>query len=183
MVVLSEQEESRLISAYSNIVWSLVHRFSDGKTSSVFSQEDLYQECMLVLVKHMRKCETKEQLRRFQTMDLVNAMTRYVLRCQAVRLDCNRTDQARGILAAMQSTQPFDALINIDDPQTEDDIIARMDYESFIKTLSEEHREALKLISEGYRQWEIGEMMGKTQQWARWVRKDTKRKYDAFLAS
>lgn len=183
MIVLSQIEENKLLSDYSRIAWKLVHRFSRGKASSVFSKEDLYQECMLVLVKHMNKCETKEQLRRIQTMNLVNAMVRFVLRGQAIRLDPNRTDKVKITLSELKSSVPISQLIDLDDGATEDDIIARIDFERFFETLPEDHRCAIKQMSQGFKQREIGQHMGKTQQWAQWVRKTTREKYDAYCAS
>lgn len=183
MVVLSHAEESKLLENYSKIAWRLVHRFSDGKFSSIFSQEDLYQECMLVLIKHMRRCEDEKELYRFHAMDMINAMTRYVLRSQPVHVDPNRTDRMRVTLSGMQTTRQIDSLVDLPASANEDDIITMIDFERFLEMLSNSHREALKKMSAGYPQHEIGTDMGKTQQWARWVRKDAKRKYDEYMAS
>ena len=183
MVVLSQIEEEKLLKDYSRISWGLVHRFSDGKGSSVFSQEDLYQECMLALVKHMKKCETKEELRHFHPVNLINAMTRFVLRGQTVRVDHNRTNKIRQIVESAPKKVSLSEVESLSNPQSEDDLIRRMDFERFMSSLPQLQRETLSLLGMGYTQTEAADSIGRAQSWVAASRKDAKRKYDAYLAS
>lgn len=186
MVVLSEMEEKRLLDDYSNVAWKLVHRFSDGKISSLFSQEDLYQECMLVLLKHMNNCETKEELRSFHPMNLINAMSRYVLRNQAVKLDSNRTAEMSVGLENCAKNVPLsdlDIMIRrIDDPY--DEIIEEITFEQFMesKTVKDADKEILSMLKDGYRVGEIADMTGRSHQVVSYSVRKAKRKYDAFVA-
>ena len=135
MIVLTAQELSALMDDYNMIAWSVTRRFVGTKTSSLFDIEDLHQECMLVLVKHMQSCETKAQLRQIQTMELVNAMTRYVLKTQTVRLDHNRTDQAKRILDSAPRRTSYENLeeLTMIGRNPVDDLIDVLCFESFVQ--------------------------------------------------
>ena len=186
MVVLSQIEESKLLSDYSRIAWKLVHQFSDNRASSIFSQEDLYQECMIVLIKHMQKCESKEQLRRIQSMDLINAMTRFVLKNQAVKLDCNRTDQAKRIL---QNTARKVTLSKAEDiaysgQESIDYLIEEITLESFLeqKTVRDMEREVVNRIKDGLTVMEIAEELGQSHQVVSYALKNARKKYEKYVA-
>lgn len=183
MVVLTPQEEAKLMDDYSKICWKLVHRFSQNKGSSIFDMDDLYQECMLALVKHMHKCEEKSQLRRIQIMDLVNAMARFVLKNQVVRLDANRTDKIKQILANVAKKQSVDLLKEDDlckDPI--EALISRMDYELFEAVLSPMEREVLRKRGEGFKGREIASALGCSHQCVFGCMSRAKHKYEAFAS-
>ena len=186
MVVLTPQEEARLLSDYSKIAWKLVHRYSDGRSSSLFSQEDLYQECMLVFVKHMQKCEDKSQLRRIQTMDLINAMTRFLLKNQALKLDANRTDQTRRILDTCAKKACLDELTGMYDFAADsiDEVIEDATFEQFLKRTKTRplERTVMQKRKEGYKVSEIAQMTGRSHQVISYILKSTKKKYDNFVA-
>ena len=55
---LSPEEEENILNKYSLICWKVVNRFVKQRKSSIFDKDDLYQECMLVLVRHMQRCKT-----------------------------------------------------------------------------------------------------------------------------
>lgn len=183
MIVLTPQEEEQLLADYSRVAWKLVHRFSDGRHSSVFSQEDLYQECMLVLIKHMQKCETKEDLRHFHVMEMINAMTRFVLKGQAVRLDPNRTNKVKQTLQSLKGTVSISDVAGLQDLTSEDDWIAMIDFGRYLDTLTPCEKDFVLLTKCGYRQVETSQKLGKSRQWGWYMKDSTKRKYDAYFAS
>lgn len=186
MVVLTPAEEAKLLNDYSRIAWKLVHRFSDGRFSTIFSQEDLYQECMLVLIKHMKKCDEKYQLLRIQTMELVNAMTRFVLKNQVVKLDCNRTDQARRIIDSCAKRTRFDELVCIGEPieSSIDELLEEITLEQFFEksNLRPIEKTAMLKKRDGYRVGEIAEMTGQSHQVVAYAVKSARKKYDEFVA-
>ena len=184
MIVLSRIEEEKLLSDYSRIAWKLVHRFSDGRGSSIFSQEDLYQECMLVLVKHMNKCETKKELRFIQTMDLINAMTRFVLKNQVVRIDHNRTDQTKQILAGAAKKVALTCMEDALYHDFENELIEKITFDQFIdqKILRPLEKMTLLKMQEGYTVEEISRESGRSHQTVSYARKSAKKKYDEFVA-
>jgi DNA-directed RNA polymerase specialized sigma24 family protein len=113
----------------------------------MFTDEDLYQECMIVLIEHMHKCQSREELMRFQTMDLVNAMTRFVLKNQAVWLDCNRTDRVKKTLNSLETTVCFDKLSLASSDEDQDLII---DLDRFMSGLKQKEREIMEMKKAGY---------------------------------
>lgn len=186
MVVLSQIEEQELLKDYDKIVWRLVHRYSDGNGSSRFTQEDLYQECMLVLLKHMNKCETKEELRSIQVMDLVNAMTRFVLRNQAVKLDANRTSEFKTIMGNcarnVNLTEAESEALQGGDPY--DTVVENVAFEQFLDRvdLRDLDKEVLGLLRDGYRVKEVARMVGRSHQVVSYAVKRAKRKYESFVS-
>lgn len=186
MVSLSSQEEARLLRDYEKIAWKMVHQFSSGRGSSIFSKEDLYQECMLVLVKHMQKCETLQDLRRIQTMNLVNAMTRYVLKNQAVRLDHNRTDQAKRIIENCPKRVSIDEAVEFlyGGPESIEDLIENITLEQFVENCKLRPMEKISVMEsqKGLNVVEIAEIYNKPHQTVSYALKSAKKKYDEFVA-
>ena len=186
MVVLTHEEESKLLADYSRISWKLVHQFSGGCGSSIFSKEDLYQECMMVLVKHMNKCETKEQLRRIQSMDLINAMTRFVLKNQAVKLDSNRTDQIKKILeeCARSVTLSKAEHLAYTGSDSIDYLIEEITLESFLaqKSVRSIEKMVVELTHDGLSVVEIAKESGKSHQVISYALKKARRKYEKYIA-
>lgn len=184
MVTLTPMEEEKILSDYSEIAWKMVHRFSDGKGSSIFSQEDLHQECMLVLIQHMYKCETKEDLKRFHPVNLVNAMTRFVLKNQIIRLDHNRTDQSRQILNSCPQKAPLEDAATVAAKDDIDQLIEGIAFEQFLnsKMVRPFERTALLKMKDGYQFVEIAEETGKKYQVVQYAIKSARNKYAKFIA-
>lgn len=162
-MVLTREEEKELLADYHKIAWKIVNRFcSGGHSNGVFDRDDLYQECMIVLIKHMQDAKCKEELRRFQTMDLVNVMTRCVLGSQAVRLDINRTDKAKKTLNSLKGTVCYDDMRVEDLNQENRDTY--IDFEMFVDTLPQRQREIILLKGKGYNNTEIAKLQNITPQ-------------------
>lgn len=187
MLVLSQAEEERLVAEYSKIAWKFVHRFADGKGSSIFSPEDLYQECMVVLIAHRNRCETREQLKRIQTMEIVNAMCRFVLRNQALRLDANRTNQIKRILGSCAKKVALEKAEHLayDGTASLDMVVEETALEQFVENdakLGELERIAVQKKREGRTVGEIAEFTGRSHQMVSHALKTARKKYDRFIA-
>ena len=186
MIVLTPEEELRVLEDYSRIAWAFVHRFSDGRGSSLFTQEDLHQECMLVFVRHMAKCERKEELMRFNPMDFINAMTRYVLKNQAVRLDPNRTANFASTISRVPQTLPLDDVQYVANRQTDpiEEIIERVTLEQFVSqpNIRELERDAIRAMSAGCKVKEAAKRLGKSHQVISYALHTAKKKYSDFVA-
>lgn len=154
-MVLTREEEARLLADYSNIVWKIVNRFCAGKSSAIFDRDDLHQEGMILLINHMKNAKTHDELKRFQTMDLVNVMTRYVLKSQAVRLDANRTSTAKQTLSNLSGTVCYES---ISLAANEEDRDALIDFDAFVETLTPKQRDIILLKRKGYSNAEIARM-------------------------
>ena len=184
MIVLSPIEEEKLLSRYSKVAWSLVHRFAGGRSSSVFSKEDLYQECMLTFVKHMRRCETKEELTSISMMNLVNVMTRFVLKNQVLKIDHNRTDQIKEILERAGKKVPLTCMEDAMYRDFEDEIIEKITFDQFLDSddLRPIERIAMEQTRRGYSNEEIAQETGRSHQVVSYAKKSARKKYADFVA-
>lgn len=176
---LSPEEEKNILTKYSLICWKVVNRFAKQRKSSIFDKDDLYQECMLVLVRHMQRCKTREEMDRIQTMELVNVMTRYVLGSQAVWLDVNRTDKARQTLQGLKGSISLDA--GDDVVPTSFDVDDRLDFERFLSSLSEKQRSIILARIRGENNKEIASRLGCTPQAVGDIVRRVRGHYQAYM--
>lgn len=186
MVSLTQQEEAQLIENYSKIAWKLVHRFAGGRGSSIFSREDLYQECMLVLIKYIKRCEYRDELCAFHPMNFVNAMTRFVLKNQVVRIDHNRTNQTKRMIETCPRKAEFEKAFEVQYGGSDsiDDLIEKISMEQFLETarLRPMEKTALEQRLKGFDVTEIARICDKPHQTVSYALKSAKRKYDEFVA-
>lgn len=183
-MVLSVQEENRILEKYSMISWKIVHRFASGKASAIFDKDDLYQECMIVLLKHKSKCSTKEEMNNIQAMDLVNALTRYVLKAQCVKLDSNRTDSVKRILESMPSTVNIEnirSLAALHSSRNEDDAISMIDLTLFLDTVTPFERDVIDMKLAGHKSKEVAAALGVSGAYITQTLHRIKEKYSRYL--
>lgn len=176
---ITPEEEKNILNKYSLICWKVVSRFAKQRKSSIFDKDDLYQECMLVLVKHMQRCKSREEMDRIQTMDLVNVMTRYVLGSQAVWLDVNRTDKARQTLQGLKGSISLDAG-DVVVPTTVD-VDDRIDFERFLSSLSEKQRSIILARIRGESNKEIASRIGCAPQAVTEIVRRVRSHYRAYM--
>ncbi len=157
-LVLSESKKEEVMSNYSRIAWRTVHRYRRTKRLSREDTEDLHQECMVKLIEHLRKCESEEDLYSLQIMDLVNAMTKYMMR-GCTFTGTQSTEDFRKLIAAQPESvsmcELFDSDMANQSNGFEDDIIAKIDMELFLKTLTDKQREILTAKLMGYKDVDI----------------------------
>lgn len=179
-MVLTWDEEQRLLEDYSKIVWKIVRRFCGGKRSSIFEPEDLYQEGMIVLIHHMKQAKTREELRKFQSMEIVNVLTRYVLGAQAVSLDVNRTSTAKKTLNNMSGTVCYDEQLTLAAPCEDEDVL--IDFDAFMDTLPKAQQEILRLKKQGLNNKEVAARRNITAQAVSQAVRRAHQAYAAFAA-
>ena len=178
-MMLTREEETKLLNDYDKIVWKMVNRFCGSNKSSIFTKDDLYQECMIVLIRHMQNCKTYEELRRIQTMELVNVMTRYVLSSQAAHLDVNRTSEVKKILQGMAGSVSYDSLVIA---SSGEDAVEIMDYENFVSTLTPLQKRIVRLKEDGYTNRQVSRMLGVSDQSVSEALKRARTRYDQYMA-
>lgn len=158
--VLSEEKRSEIISNYSNIAWKTVHRFSKGRVASEQDREDLHQECMIVLLRHLNMCQSDQDVYRFQAMDMVNAMARYTL--GLTKFSNPRTTEAyRELIERQPETVPYCTLLN--EPgrgSFEDSAITMIDFERMCESLTEKQKGVVIRKLTGSRNREIAKEDG-----------------------
>lgn len=183
-LTLSESKKEEVMSNYSRIAWRTVHRYRKTKRLTREDMQDLHQECMVKLIEHMNKCETEEELTSLQIMDLVNAMSKYMM-SGCTFTGTRSTEDFRKLVSAQPETMPlselFDSeLVNQAADSFEDSVIMKIDMERFLPLLTEKQRIILMDKLLGYRDVDIArrESVSKKQICAQ--KKAIRRKYDRF---
>ena len=83
-MVLTAYQEEQLMRQYDKLLWSVVHRFKRKMHGGYNNEEDLHSECVIVFLKHVRSCETMDEIKKVPILSMVNAMCKYVLGEQVV---------------------------------------------------------------------------------------------------
>jgi len=107
----------------------------------------------------MNKCETEEELTSLQIMDLVNAMTKYMM-SGCTFTGTRSTEDFRKLVSVQPETTPlselFDSeLVNQETSSFEDGVIMKIDMERFLQLLTEKQRCIFNDKLLGYRNAEI----------------------------
>jgi len=158
-LTLSESKKEEVMSNYSRIAWRTVHRYRKTKRLTREDMQDLHQECMVKLIEHMNKCETEDELTSLQIMDLVNAMTKYMM-SGCTFTGTRSTEDFRKLVSVQPETTPlselFDSeLVNQETSSFEDGVIMKIDMERFLQLLTEKQRCIFNDKLLGYRNAEI----------------------------
>lgn len=158
-LVLSESKKEEVMSNYSRIAWRTVHRYRRTKRLSREDTEDLHQECMVKLIEHFNKCESEDDLYSLQIMNLVNAMTKYMMR-GCTFTGTQSTEDFRKLIdaqpEAVSLSDLFDSELTYQSRLSiEDNIISKIDMELFLKTLTDKQREVLTAKLQGYKDVDI----------------------------
>lgn len=159
---------------YDGFLWESVRRFKARSSANVWScyEEDLYQEAALVFLRHVRKCETEDEIRMtIPFMDILNALSRFVLIQKPVTYPKRTTRYT----PKKCMTSPKTYSISYDDMEdTEffrsewevssflEDVESNMTMKSFLRQLPEEDRKLLLLKYSGKKNREIAQELGLT---------------------
>ena len=76
---LTAYQEEQLMQQYDRLLWSIVHRFKRKMHDGYDNKEDLHSECVLVFLKHIRSCQTMEEIQKVPVLNMINAMCLFVL--------------------------------------------------------------------------------------------------------
>ena len=126
---LTAQQKTSLVEKYDLLIWKTIHSFSRRCSNPQCSKEDLYQECVIVLLKHAQNAQTIEEAERFPFMDMHNAMCIYAMGSTAV----THPSRTGYFSVAMQSSAvDFSVCKNLRSPSPEDQVLAEVDFERFI---------------------------------------------------
>lgn len=98
---LTAYQEEQLIRQYDRLLWSIVHRFKRRKHDDGYqNKEDLHSECVLVFLKHIRSCETMDEVRKIPIRNMTHAMCQFVLGEQALSYP-KRTSNFRKVMESV----------------------------------------------------------------------------------
>ncbi|MCQ2317220.1 MAG: hypothetical protein MJZ85_11185 [Bacteroidales bacterium] len=136
-------ELDQLITDYQRIAHTTVSRFTAKYTGSCNESEDLYAECMLVLMEHLNKSETLEEARHFHVMDMVHAMCVYILRRQTLSYPKGTSHFSAFIHHSTTAIEFSEAETFSSDVDQLNSIDGAIDLELFMESLTTEQREVM----------------------------------------
>lgn len=160
-MTLTSYQEAELMQKYDKVVWKIVHRFKRTAASTNWNnKDDLYQEGMMVLLRHIRKAENQEELDKLPVMDIWNAMVRHVMGEQVVSIPKRTTDYRKSI-AAIAETIEYGELETAEDSGNEiGEAEERIAMEQFANSLPELDRNIVLLKMKGHNQAEVSKILG-----------------------
>lgn len=162
-MVLSMQEEERIIEKYDKVIWSTVHRFKRRMTIQHDNKDDLHQEAVMVMLKHIRTCNTQDEISKIPIRDMINAMCRHVLGEQVVSVPKRTTTFSKTISTVAKASDYSE--LTIDDKYCDmsiDDVMTKVIFDAFCCHLSDAERRIVDLKMNGYSNREISRMIGVT---------------------
>lgn len=158
---LTPAEKDHFFSRYDYFIWKVVHRFKNRISYTVANEEDLYQECAIVLLDHAQKAQDNRALHSLPIRSMLNAMCRYVIRSQAVSYPVRTTDFSRTIHSA-GSTVEYSSLEDEAMEASIDDVLTHIDFEAFHASLPPEDSKILHLKRQCRTNREVARTLGTT---------------------
>lgn len=157
---VSREREEQYLREQSRAVWKIVNTFRMGMKYQT-SDEDLYQEGMIVLINHLRQAKDEQELKKFPTMDIKNAICRFLMKQEVVSFPKTRTTDYRKVVTSTRRT-PIECAIHIKHPDGEDIWIDQIDFESYLETIPERSRDMLLAKLSGEKPTEIAKRFNVT---------------------
>lgn len=159
MYLTTEQEEA-IVKKYTRLVWSVVHRFKKRNSSYLSNQEDLYQEAMLVLIRHIRKSESLEGYQP-PIRDMINAMCIHTLGEQVVSVPKRTSDYTKRINSISKAVD-YSLLDSNEDEKRDstEEAICSAIFHTFLSSLSDLDKQIVQMKLSGFRNTEVARRCG-----------------------
>lgn len=106
---LSSAQEECFLARYDKLIWKIVHEFRARNCHGYDNKEDLHSECVIVLIKHIRKSQSFDELMRIPVRDMINAMCCYFLSEQTVSYP-KRTANFREVMDNVPAKVNYDVI-------------------------------------------------------------------------
>ena len=161
-MVLTAAEKEKYCKKYSLVLWKTVHHFKKRIATDVANKEDLYQECVVVLLDHASNARNLSELHRIPIRDMINAMCRYILGNQAVSYPTTRTSDFSRTLKRASGSVELSVLDREITDCSIDEILQLIDFEAFAKSLTDEESSILTLKRKNYTNREVARTLGST---------------------
>ena len=160
---LTTYQEEQLIQQYDRLLWSVVHRFKRRKHDGYQNKEDLHSECVLVFLKHIRSCETMDDVQKVPIRDMINAMCRFVLGEQALSYP-KRTSNFRQVMESAASKVDYTEVDKDESLRYEplNDTLDEIAFKDFYAALSPMEQKIVVMKLEGHKNREIARDLGVT---------------------
>ena len=160
---LTSYQEEQLIQQYDRLLWSVVHRFKRRHYQGYDNKEDLHSECVLVFVRHIRSCETMDEVQKVPIRDMINAMCRFTLGEQALTYP-QRTTNFSEVMETAAHKIDYSA-VDMDEKKRFEPIGNALDeiaFRDFFRGLSAVDRKIVKMKLDGMRNCEVARDLGVT---------------------
>ena len=158
---LTPEQEEFYVRKYDRLVWSVVHHFRNRNAfQDSDNRDDLYQECMYVLVLSLRKAPTMEGYRP-PILDMINAMCRFTL-LQLAASYPKRTSDYKKRISETRCPMDMDALESVagDSDKGFDETELAMVFRNFMESLTPRERLYVRLKLLGSTNRDIGRRFG-----------------------
>lgn len=184
-MILTKQQEEQYVEQYKSVIWSTVNKFKRRTTAQRDNKDDLFQESVIVFIKHIRNCETEEEIgQNIPIRDMINAMCRFNLGEQVLsypkRTTYYRAKGTEEVVHAVDYTE-----IDHDDRYLEmtiDQAIENMTMKSFLNSLNEQERKIAEYKGRGFKNREIAKLMGVTDVYISRTLTRMREKYQSYVS-
>ena len=178
---LTAAEKERYFRRYEMFIWKVVHRFKARLSSHAVNEEDLFQECSIVLLKHAEASSTLKDLHRIPVRSMLYAMCCYVIGNQAASYP-QRTSQFSKQMKRLESAVNYDDLENVLSSFSEEDILLRLDFEKCSSKLAQEESQIVALKRTNHTNREVSRTLGVTDVVVTRKLKRIRRSFEPYLA-
>lgn len=160
---LTPCQEEQLIQQYDRLLWSIVHRFKRRSYNGYENKEDLHSECVLVFIRHIRSCDTMDDVQKVPIRDMINAMCRFVLGEQTLTYPQRTTDFSHVMKKVAHKTD-YSAVDRDSSQRYEpmNDALDEVAFRDYLSSLSEEEKQMIQMKLEGKRNRELAQAFGVT---------------------
>ena len=184
-MVFTHQQEEELLRQYNKLIWRTVHRFQRRASYNTSNNaDDLYQEAAIVFVLHLRKAKDMDEVQNhIPIRDMINAMSRFVLRDQVISYP-KRTTEFRHTMQSMPRRSEYtDVDLDSNSWVTSiDDTLEKIAMDEFLASLSPVDRSILSMKCRGMDNRAIGKLVGENDLQIHRHIKRLRKQYAAYAA-
>lgn len=182
---LTKEQEEQLIRQYLPKIWATVKHYKAATTSDRDNQDDLFQESAIVFLRHIRTCDTEEEIRMYiPVRDMINAMSLFNLKEQTVTYP-KRTNVYRPRNTPLFVSAASVSEVDMDDrywDMTIDNVVENMTFRTFFDRTVGEERDVLMRKMDGMCNRDIARDMGITDVRVSRILSRLKDKYQKFVS-
>lgn len=187
-MVLTQDQEAKLIEDNMKKIYRAVDNFTAKATKSPvkIDTEDFVSEVVIVFLKHIRACETMEQINKFPWYDAMNAMSKLVLTFQPMSVPKGNTEFFSEFIHRMPNTVSYETLavdgLDVDGMAKHwvEDKETQMDFDDFMETQDDSLKRLAAMKLGGMKQRHIAAQFGVSEPAITKKVKKLRENYDEF---
>lgn len=158
---LTPCQEEQLIQKYDRLLWSIVHRFKRRSFDGFKNKDDLHSECVMVFIRHIRSCDTMDDVKKVPIRDMINAMCMFALGEQVLTYP-RRTTSFSDVMKGVAHKVDFSVVDRTESRRMSpmDDTLDEIMFNDFLCGLSAEDQKIVRMKMDGKRNREIAQALG-----------------------